>query len=194
MTPPHSFAIYICSECSHGLPAWEQGILSVLGVGLAFGILWGLMRIGSRGSRRRDARLRACFLGVQRAWGVQDAGRLTAYVTPALAEQLRGELAAITASGRVVHHEDPRIERFRVVLGGGRNDEECLARIESSVRHFLTDATSGEVVGGSQESSRSDVLWRFVRDPAHGWVAAEINPPPPGGRRKTAARRQASPS
>ena len=48
-----------------------------------------------------------------------------------------------------------------------------MARIQSSVRNWLTDA-GGAVVGGSKERSHDDARWRFVRAPGGGWLAAEI--------------------
>jgi predicted lipid-binding transport protein (Tim44 family) len=170
---PHLPPGYLCQGCDQGFPAWEQLLLGVVGIAIAFGLITAVTQLAGFRSRRRDARLRACFLGVQRAWGVLDAGRLGPFVTPALAEQLARQLADIAAGGRVVHHEDPRVDALRVVRGGGRRDSECVARIESSVRHWLTDE-SGAIREGSEAPSHRDVLWRFSRGPRGEWVAAEI--------------------
>jgi hypothetical protein len=45
-------AIYICSKCDHGLPAWEQLILGIVGVAIAFGLLAGLLRLSTLIGRR----------------------------------------------------------------------------------------------------------------------------------------------
>ncbi len=167
------------------LPGWQQAILSVVGVALAYAILYGLYWLTTWRAQRRDRRLRACFLGIQRAWARSDAAALTPFVTPQLGAQLRGQLDDIARSGRVIHHERPRVKRLRVVRGGGKDDAECFARIESSVRHWLTESATGAIAGGHLETDHDSALWRFERDPARGdWVATEINAslPPAGGR------------
>lgn len=166
--------IYICAKCGEGLPAWEQVLLGIVGLAIGLGLLYGLSRLGAVRGRWRDMQLRTCYLGLQLAWASADADRLAPFVTPALGEQLRSQLAEVAAAGQVIHHERPRVRRLRVVSGGGRREEECVASIKSSVRHWITDASSGEVVGGSREVSRDEALWRFLRDPARGWIAAEI--------------------
>jgi predicted branched-subunit amino acid permease len=40
-------AIYICSKCDQGLPAWEQLILGIAGVAIAFGLLAGALRLST---------------------------------------------------------------------------------------------------------------------------------------------------
>jgi hypothetical protein len=166
--------VYICSKCDQGLPAWEQLLLGVVGVVIAFGLLYGLTRLGAVRGRWRDMQLRTCFLGVQRAWSAGDADRLLPFVTAALGDQLRRQLTGILAAGQAIHHERPRVKRLRVLSGGGRRDAECVARIESSVRHWITDAGSGALLSGSRDVSHDEALWRFVRDPKRGWLAAEI--------------------
>jgi hypothetical protein len=63
------------------------------------------------------------------------------------------------------HHEDPQIVKLTVVEGGVRGDDDCVAWIESSVRHWITDA-SGAQIEGSQDVSHDQAYWRFARDPA----------------------------
>jgi predicted lipid-binding transport protein (Tim44 family) len=167
----------VCSKCDPHLPFWQEAILSAIAIAIAFALLLGLLRLGAVRRRFRDMRLRTCFLAVQRGWQKRDPAQFAPFVTPELGSQLRGQLAEIAASGRVVHHERPRIRKLRVLSGGGKDEEECVARIESSVRHWLTDASSGELVGGSRDVSHDEALWRFVRDPATDWLAAEIGVP-----------------
>lgn len=45
-------AVYICSKCDQGLPAWEQLILGIVGVAIAFGLLAGLLRLSTLIARR----------------------------------------------------------------------------------------------------------------------------------------------
>jgi hypothetical protein len=166
-------AVY-CSSCDPGLPFWQEAILGLIGIGVAFGVLYLLFASGLVRRRLRDMRLRTCFLSVQRAWEKGDPGQFAPFVTPELAEQLRRHLAEIDASGRVIHHERPRIRKLRVISGGGKGDRECIAQIESTVRHWLTDAATGELVGGSRDPSHDEARWRFVLDPEVDWLAAEI--------------------
>jgi len=49
---PIPLAVYICSKCDQGLPAWEQLLLGVVGVAIAFGLLAGLLRLGTLIGRR----------------------------------------------------------------------------------------------------------------------------------------------
>jgi hypothetical protein len=45
-------AIHIyCNDCGQGLPAWQQALLSVVGVVIAFAILYGLAALFTRGRR-----------------------------------------------------------------------------------------------------------------------------------------------
>jgi predicted lipid-binding transport protein (Tim44 family) len=164
----------VCSRCDPHLPFWQEALLGLLALAIAFGLLAGLLRLGMGRSSLRDLRLRTCFLAVQRGWQKDDPAQFAPFVTPELASQLRAQLAEIAASGRVIHHERPRIRRLRVVDGGGRGDRECVVRIQSSVRHWVADAGSGELVAGSRDVSHDDAAWRFVRDPPGDWLAAEI--------------------
>jgi hypothetical protein len=168
-------AVVLCSKCGQGLPAWQLTILTGVATALAAGLFAGLARLGAVHRRLRDMRLRTCFLSVQNGWQKRNAAYFTPFVTPQLDEQLRRQLAELAASDRVVHHKRPRIRKLRVLSGGGRRDTECVARIESSVRHWVTDANSGELIGGSKQAERDVALWRFVRGQATDWLAAEIN-------------------
>ena len=103
-----------------------------------------------------------------------DTALFAPFVTPELGEQLRRQLAEIAASGRVIHHQRPRVRKLRVISGGGKGDRECIAQIESTVRHWLTDAATGKLVGGSKDVSHDKALWRFVLDTEVDWLAAEI--------------------
>jgi hypothetical protein len=170
----------VCSQCDPHLPFWQEALLGALGLAIAFGLLAGLARLGGGGRRLRDLRLRTCFLAVQRGWQKRDAAQFAPFVTPELGARLRDQLAEIAASCRVIHHERPRIRKLRVLSGGAKGEEECVARIESSVRHWLTDAATGELVGGSREASHDEALWRFVRSPGSDWLAAEIGVSDPG--------------
>jgi predicted lipid-binding transport protein (Tim44 family) len=167
-------AVYICSKCDQGLPVWQQAILAFVGVAIAFAILYGLSRLITLRSDRRDRHLRQCFLAIQRVWGAPDAAqRVSRFVTPELLEKLRVQLDGALSRGQTIHHEDAAIERLTVLSGGGKHDQECVARIQSSVRSWVTDA-GGELVSGSKERSQDNARWRFVRDPAGAWLAAEI--------------------
>ena len=98
-------AIYICSRCDNGLPVWQQAILTALGVAIAFAILYGLSRLLGFGSERRDAGLRKCFFGIQRAWAAADAAQqVSRFVTPELLEKLRVQLDDALAKGQTIHH------------------------------------------------------------------------------------------
>jgi len=44
---------YICQRCDQGLPAWEQLILGLVGVAIAFGLLAGLLRLSTLLARWR---------------------------------------------------------------------------------------------------------------------------------------------
>lgn len=169
-----------CRECDPGLPWWQEALLASLAVAIASGILYGFFCLGPVNRHMRNLRLRTCFLAVQRGWGKEDPSYFVPFVTYALGEQLRRELGNLAADGRAIHHERPRIHKLRVLSGGGKRDAECVARIESSVRHWIADATTGELLSGSQETSRDEALWRFVREPATDWLAAEINVSAPG--------------
>lgn len=164
----------VCSSCDPGLPAWQEFLLGLLAVAIAAALFYGVSRLGFLRSRWRDTSLRVCFMGVQFAWSAPDAGeRLAPYVTAELAERLHRQLADTVAAGRTIHHERPRIEKLTVTSGGGPEDTECVARIRSSVRHWLTDE-SGAVVGGSRERTHEEAIWRFVHDPDRDWIAADI--------------------
>lgn len=164
----------VCSRCDPGLPAWQEFLLGLLALAIACALFYGLSRLGFLRSRMRNTTLRVCFLGIQFAWAQPDAAeRLAPYVTAELGERLRGQLAETASQGRTIHHERPRIEKLTVISGGGPKEVECVARIRSSVRHWLTDA-SGIVVSGSLERSHDEATWRFVRDPERDWIAAEI--------------------
>jgi hypothetical protein len=169
-----------CRECDPGLPWWQEALLASLGVAIASAILYGFFRIGPVNRHMRNLRLRTCFLAVQRGWEKEDPSYFAPFVTYALNEQLRRELGNLAADGKVIHHERPRVRKLRVLSGGGRRDSECVARIESTVCHWLADASTGELVGGRKETSRDEALWRFVREPAIDWLAAEINVAAPG--------------
>ncbi|MGB7686209.1 MAG: TIM44-like domain-containing protein [Solirubrobacterales bacterium] len=168
-----------CSECDPDLPFWQEALLASLAISIASGILYLIFRVGPISRRMRNLRLGTCFLSVQRGWEKEDPAQFAPFVTYELGERLRRQLAEIAADGKVIHHERPRLRKVRVVSGGGRKDDECVARIESSVRHWLADATSGELVGGSKEISRDESHWRFIREPATDWLAAEIGVTPP---------------
>jgi hypothetical protein len=174
-------AAVLCSKCGQGLPAWQVSILTAVATALAAGLFAGLARLGVVYGRLRDMRLRTCFLSVQNGWRKQNAGYFLPFVTPQLGEQLRRQLAELAASGQVVHHERSRIRKLRVISGGGRRDLECVARIESSVRHWVTDASSGELTAGSKQASRDVAPWRFVRGSDGDWFAAEIGVAAPSG-------------
>lgn len=165
---------FICSGCDNGLPVWQQLILGVVGVAIAFGLLYALYLLVTLSTRRRDARLRECFLGVQDAWPAPDAAeRISPFVTRELHDRLAWQLAESAAKGQTIHHERPRLERLTVLSGGGKHDRECLARIESSVRNWLTDE-SGALVGGSRDRSYDTATWHFVRGEDRSWIAAEV--------------------
>lgn len=167
-------AAFICSGCDNGLPVWQQLILGVVGVAIAFGLLYGLYLLLTFSDRRRDARLRECFLGVQDAWPAPDAAdRISPFVTRELHDRLAWQLAESAAKGETIHHERPRLERLTVLSGGGKQDPECVARIESSVCNWLTDE-SGALVGGSRERSYDKATWHFVRGENRNWIAAEV--------------------
>jgi predicted lipid-binding transport protein (Tim44 family) len=132
-------------------------------------------------ARRRDARLRRCFLRVGRAWGAGELDGLEPYATPWLCTHLREQYAAFAARGRQVHEERLRIERLEIVSGGGPADVECVARFTSTARHWVTGVATGGLETGTPAGERVSRYWRFVRDPERGWLADEIGVGAPPG-------------
>lgn len=131
-------------------------------------------------ARKRDARLKQCFLGVERSWD-DDLADLDRCATPWLCEHLRKQRAAFATRGRTIHNEHVRIERFELVSGGGPDDQDCLVRITSTARHWVTGVAMGELETGTPSGERVSRYWRFVRDPTHEWLVDEIGVEAPPG-------------
>lgn len=163
----------VCSRCDPHLPVWQELLLGALAVAIAFGLLYGITQLPIFRNRFRNMGLRVCFLGIQLAWAAPDAAeRIAPFVTPELGEQLRRRLAETAARGETIHHERPKVEKLTVVSGGSKDDAECVVRIRSSVRHWVTDET-GAILSGSKERSQDVATWRFVRR-GNDWIAAEV--------------------
>ena len=46
-------AVIVCTECGHGLPVWQQLLLSLLGGAIAIGLLLGVAKLLERWLRQR---------------------------------------------------------------------------------------------------------------------------------------------
>lgn len=165
------------------MSVWEEVLLTVIGMLIAFALLLLLYRLLTRNSRPRDKRLEACVAGLQGAWGADAPGSLDAFVTPSLHKALRKQLARLAEEGKVVHSEDPEVTYLVVLQGGRRRDESCVALVNYKIRRWVTDA-SGKLLEGGRDPSAHGSYWRFVRDPVHAWLVDGIDVPSPVRRGK----------
>jgi hypothetical protein len=168
-----------CQDCGAPLPLWQQVLLSLLGGAIGLGIVFGLFRLVMRRSDRRDARLEACILAVQRALGLGTVEALDPFVTASLRDSLREQLGQLADAGRRLHCEEPRLTGLVVVQGGGRRDRECVALLNLSLRRWVTEAGTGTLLEGSRDPVLNAAYWRFLRDPTRGWLADAIGVPKP---------------
>lgn len=123
---------------------------------------------------------------MQQAWHEGEAVGLERFVTPALAGRLRHQLAEAGRSGWPVEPRPAARLSVRVILGGGRHDRRCTVRVTSAARGRPDDPDPPAEPGGRRETLPDVSFWRFVLDPARGWLVAAIDVPPPtagrGGR------------
>ena len=132
-------------------------------------------------ARRRDAQFKRCVVRVEEAWADSELDALERYATPWLCDALREQRTAFAARGRMAHQKDTKVERLEIVTGGAAADTECLARITSTSKHWVTDTVIQQKMTGSPQGERVSRYWRFVRDGAHGWRADEIGVTAPEG-------------
>ena len=140
------------------------------------------MRAGhSAGLREFNAlndRVRLCFFKVQDAWTSRDVRVSRPFVSDALYERHRAQLAKMQRRHLKNRIKDLVLRDVRVVRlerGPDGKASRCAARIEASARDWVADLGRGVVVDGDPDEHRRFVeYWSFSRHPVSGWVLDEI--------------------
>jgi hypothetical protein len=123
-------------------------------------------------------RVAEAFFPVQNSWAAGDVEASRPFVSDALYERHRSQLAGYAAQHRVNRIADLRLKGVELVrIHNVTDDDEdrFVARIECSARDWMEDTRTGEVVNGDRESATAFVqYWSFCRHPDRGWVLDEI--------------------
>jgi Tim44-like domain len=140
------------------------------------------MRTGQPAGQREFValtdRVRLCFFKVQDAWSSRDVSLSRPFVSDALYERHRAQLAKMERRHLKNRIKDLVLRDVRVVRlerGPDGKAARCAARIEASARDWVADLGRGVVVDGDPDAHRRFVeYWSFSRHPVSGWVLDEI--------------------